>query len=352
VSLSIEKAHLINVLKGHKTLILNLSWNLDGKILATAGLDGLIRLWDMAEDGKEAGMLEGFTNYALCLSWGPDNHNLAAGTHQKTIDIWDIEKRKFRFSLRGHRDSVNTLSWSADGKWLASGSYDGEVKIWNLENGELLHTEHVEGSFSSCTVFSESKFIVLGDMRGAIYLLSKDSTQRARLEVPFTPQPEPEDEYDIPLQLIAALKSEDEGTRLGAIQSLEEYKDEHTVDAIGKLLEYDDKNIWDAAITSLVRIRTRHAGAVILRAVKFGHEGMESLIIIASGMLGGVIMAEPLVSAMEDEYPAVRKLAFHLLRIYVRMWGGLEKFVNNGYQHRDESTRQAVFDYLRRHGYS
>ena len=178
MSLSIEKAHLINVLKGHKTLILNLSWNLDGKILATAGLDGLIRLWDMAEDGKEAGMLEGFTNYALCLSWGPDNHNLAAGTHQKTIDIWDIEKRKFRFSLRGHRDSVNTLSWSADGKWLASGSYDGEVKIWNLTSPAPIKSLGINDSFTQAVHFSKDGHkLAAGSRGGTIKLWSAQTHQ-------------------------------------------------------------------------------------------------------------------------------------------------------------------------------
>lgn len=173
MALSLEKADLIKVLKGHKTLILNLAWSRDGKILATAGLDGLIRLWNMEEDGKEAGLLEGFTNYALCLSWAPDNICLAAGTHQNTVDIWDIGERKIRFSLKGHQDSVNTLSWSSDGKWLASGSYDGQVMIWNLTSPDPIETLGVNDSSIQAVLFSnDSKTMAAGSRNGRIKLWS------------------------------------------------------------------------------------------------------------------------------------------------------------------------------------
>lgn len=181
MALSIEKANLIKVLKGHKTLILNLAWSPDGKILATSGLDGLLRLWAMEEYGKEVGILEGFTNYALCLSWAPDNSCLAAGTHQNTVDIWDIGKRKIRFSFKGHRDSVNTLSWSSNGKWLASGSYDGDIKIWNLTSPDPIKTLKVNHSFIQAVLFSnDCRALTAGSRDGVIKLWSAPTFQLSK----------------------------------------------------------------------------------------------------------------------------------------------------------------------------
>ncbi len=178
MTLSLEKVNLIKILKGHKTLILNLAWAPNGKILATAGLDGLIRLWDMEEAGKEASILEGYTNFALCLCWGPDNRSLAVGTHQKTVDIWDIGERKIRTSLKNHRDSINTLSWSFDGKWVASGSYDGEIKIWNLSSPDPIKTLRVDESFIQVVLFSnDSKLLVAGSRDGKIKLWSTQTFQ-------------------------------------------------------------------------------------------------------------------------------------------------------------------------------
>lgn len=170
MALSLKTIHFKHVLKGHKTLILNLAWSPDGKILATAGLDGLIRLWDMEENGKPAGMLEGYTNFALCLAWGPDN-SLAAGTHQKTIDIWDIREKKIRTRLESHQDSVHTLSWSSDNRLLASGSYDGEVKIWNLTSPKPMKTLRVDDSYIQTTLFSpDGQMLAAGSRSGIIKL--------------------------------------------------------------------------------------------------------------------------------------------------------------------------------------
>lgn len=54
----------------------------------------------------------------------------------KNIKIWDIVTNNCIYTLRGHRDEVNTVIKLKDGR-LCSGSDDGCLILWNLTNNEF-----------------------------------------------------------------------------------------------------------------------------------------------------------------------------------------------------------------------
>jgi WD40 repeat protein len=43
--------------------------------------------------------------------------------------MWDIRRKSWIFSYKGHRITVNSLKFSPDGQWIASGGEDGLVKV-------------------------------------------------------------------------------------------------------------------------------------------------------------------------------------------------------------------------------
>jgi len=67
------------------------------------------------------------------------NGKLLASTHQSTINLWDLQTKRFTL-LKGHRDWVSAIAFSPDGQTLASASLDRSVKLWSLKTGVLLAT--------------------------------------------------------------------------------------------------------------------------------------------------------------------------------------------------------------------
>ncbi|KUP96493.1 WD40 repeat domain-containing serine/threonine protein kinase [Thermobifida cellulosilytica] len=109
----------------------------DGSVLAGAGGDNTVRLWD-AGTGEELAELEGHTDWVRSVAFSPDGSVLASASYDRTVRLWDAETGAQRAALEGHTDWVNSVAFSPDGSVLASGSDDGTVRLWDAGTGEEL----------------------------------------------------------------------------------------------------------------------------------------------------------------------------------------------------------------------
>lgn len=104
----------------------------DGSLLATAGSDGRVLLWD-AQSGRFVRSLRSAASGTGALAFAPDGESLAAGSADGVVRIWDVGSGERRSFLAGQATPVRRLAWSPDARVLASAGVDGTVLLWRLE---------------------------------------------------------------------------------------------------------------------------------------------------------------------------------------------------------------------------
>ncbi|HTU92770.1 MAG TPA: WD40 repeat domain-containing protein, partial [Gemmataceae bacterium] len=107
----------------------------DGKLLATAGKDGTICLWDPAT-GKKRRRIEG-QKAIENLVFSPDGKCLASWCEDESIRLWDpLTGKPIRVFDAKQAGSRLAMAFSPDSALLALGGKDGSICLWDMASGE------------------------------------------------------------------------------------------------------------------------------------------------------------------------------------------------------------------------
>jgi WD40 repeat protein/tRNA A-37 threonylcarbamoyl transferase component Bud32 len=125
-------------LAGHTGVVLSVSFSPDSRRLASASLDGTVKLWDPAT-GQ---LIRTFRSSAevLAVVFHPDGTRLASAGEDRVVTLWDAATGQAIRSFPGHTRSIPELAISPDGKTLASWALDGTIKLWDVDAGSLART--------------------------------------------------------------------------------------------------------------------------------------------------------------------------------------------------------------------
>jgi len=112
-----------------------LAYSPDGAILATAGTDQLISLWDVAS-GRLRAKFTGHTGVVWSLAWAPDGQRLATAGWDGTVRLWDVTRRQDAEAIPTAANF--SVAFSPDSMVLAGGG--AGVQLWDAECGERFKT--------------------------------------------------------------------------------------------------------------------------------------------------------------------------------------------------------------------
>jgi serine/threonine protein kinase/WD40 repeat protein len=112
------------VLEGHEQAVVRVMFNHAGTLLASYSWDHTTRLWD-PHSGKELVRVPGH-----CLDFSPDDQSLAYRGSGEELGIWEVAHGRACRTLYGHQGDLFGVGFNPDGRLLASSAQDG-VGLWD-----------------------------------------------------------------------------------------------------------------------------------------------------------------------------------------------------------------------------
>ena len=171
LQLIVDSEKELNRLQGHTNWIYDIAFSSDGKMIASAGLDGKVILWNL-ENGSHK--ILNHQDKVYSISFCSQGNIFATASADKTVKIWNIDGSLYK-SL-SHKDSVMKVSFSPDCQTLATAS-GKQVLLWNLnnQNSKTIWTDNdVVNSVSFSTT---DNIIAFGTSDNKVKLLDLDGNE-------------------------------------------------------------------------------------------------------------------------------------------------------------------------------
>jgi hypothetical protein len=165
--------------------VYGLSFSADGRTLATAGWDRIVRFWNtdtwtdpreinLADEAKAAA--KDLRMYTVCYS--PDGRSIATAHLDGTVKIWSSDLTfRSQFQLTD-RFLFGAISFSPDGLWLVTGTMDGKVELWDPWTAKKVREVGSHESYVYTVGFGhDSRTIVSGGADSLCYVWDQPRTE-------------------------------------------------------------------------------------------------------------------------------------------------------------------------------
>jgi WD40 repeat protein len=172
--------YVIFDLEGHKDTesifaFTSLKFSPNGMVVASGGLDGVIKLWD-PKSGTEIQTLGDHTADVTKLAFSPDGTLLASISLDSTIKLYTVIRGAERQSFSWHSSAVRSVAYSPTTTLLASGGEDSTVRLWNLTSGMGFQTPlRHDGSVTSVDFSPNGTILASGSWDNKIKLWNSTS---------------------------------------------------------------------------------------------------------------------------------------------------------------------------------
>lgn len=156
-------------LLGHEGTVWDLKAAFDNQYIFSAGADSTIRAWRIS-DKKQKMILKGHTAAVYAIEVEESSKTLISGDHNGVLYLWDLKEGKTPRQLAGHSKAILSIKKLNENRFI-TGSEDQEIKVWDLSTGEKLKSliGH-EGRIYDLSVFKGGNRFASCDSEGMILI--------------------------------------------------------------------------------------------------------------------------------------------------------------------------------------
>lgn len=186
---------------GHKTIntggpIWAAEFSRDGRYLATAGRDRVVRIWAVistseersaheeeesagasAENGERLSApvfrthpvreLTGHTGEILDLSWSKNNF-LLSSSMDKTVRLWHVSRQECLCTFK-HKDFVTSIAFHPrDDRFFLAGSLDSILRLWSIPDKSVAYSSQIADLITAVAFSPDGKTCMAGCLNGLL----------------------------------------------------------------------------------------------------------------------------------------------------------------------------------------
>lgn len=131
---------VVRSLPRHRSEVVSVAADRDGRVLAAAYRDGRVRCWHPEGDDDGTWLRAGGDREGGQVVVSGDGSRVAWGSAARdTVRVWDSLTGQPLSSLSGHRTGVTALALSPDGRRVLSASWrDPTLRLWDSETSQVL----------------------------------------------------------------------------------------------------------------------------------------------------------------------------------------------------------------------
>lgn len=151
----------------------------NGRLLATAGDDHFVRLWDL-KTGRQLRRLEGHKDWIKALAFSPDGNLLASAGNDYQVILWDVAEGRQSNSIVLPGKAVASIAFNRSGSKIAVVGFNRSTNICQVSTGQVIEELDSPCRDMRCIAFSNDDQLIVGAGRNG-RLAVHDVGQRIEL---------------------------------------------------------------------------------------------------------------------------------------------------------------------------
>lgn len=128
-------------LSGHRSWVRSIDFSADGELMYTACWGGMIKIWDLSHEIP--GLNRSFKAHDGAARWvriSPDGKRIATAGNDLLVKLWNAQSGELLQTFSGHQRHVYGVDFHPDGEQLVSQDLLGNVFVWDLKTNQKQRT--------------------------------------------------------------------------------------------------------------------------------------------------------------------------------------------------------------------
>lgn len=164
----------------HAAVITAVRIHPDGQLVAAAGDDHVIRLWDLTS-GMLTRQLSGHHDWIRALAFSPDGKTLVSSGNDRRLLMWDVETGQLLKTLATHDHAIDAVVFSHSGLWVATAGFESNLCLINtLGQADRVDLECTCRDIRALAISADDRYLAAGGRDGVIRIWDLQSRQLVR----------------------------------------------------------------------------------------------------------------------------------------------------------------------------